>query len=169
MKKAFFSLVALFLFFALPVQASETRPVRLIIPSIPINTVLEPVNTTPEGTVDVPIDPVNAAWFEQSVHPGEKGTSIIDGHFGWKNGIPAVFDFLNKIRLGDKIYIVDEMGATTTFIVRKLKIYRENEDSSGVFYSNDGIAHLNLITCEGVWDKAKKSYSGRLVVFADME
>jgi hypothetical protein len=36
-----------------------------------------------------------------------------------------------------------------------------------VFASNDGGAHLNLITCAGEWNKGKKSYSERLVVFAD--
>jgi hypothetical protein len=32
-----------------------------------------------------------------------------------------------------------------------------------------GKVHLNLITCGGVWDKVGKSYSNRIVVFADME
>jgi len=36
-------------------------------------------------------------------------------------------------------------------------------------FSNDGKAHLNLITCAGVWDEVEKSHSSRLVVFADME
>jgi len=35
--------------------------------------------------------------------------------------------------------------------------------------SSDAKAHLNLITCEGVWDKVSKSYSKRLVVFTDRE
>jgi hypothetical protein len=40
-------------------------------------------------------------------------------------------------------------------------------DATAVFISNDGSSHLNLITCDGVWDKQAKQYSKRLVVFAD--
>jgi len=163
-----FVLAVSFMAYCFPVQASRSAIVHLKIPSVGINTVLEDVGLTSDGDVDVPSEPANAAWFKLSPRPGQTGNSIIDGHFGWKDGIPAVFDRLNKVRLGDKIYVEDGAGVVTTFIVRQLKIYCRNEDASKVFYSYDGMAHLNLITCEGVWDKTTKSYSGRFVVFADL-
>jgi DTW domain-containing protein YfiP len=52
-------------------------------------------------------------------------------------------------------------------VVNKLKIYKQNENAPEVFNSSDDKAHLNLITCDGTWDKAQKIYSDRLVVFAD--
>jgi hypothetical protein len=70
---------------------------------------------------------------------------------------------------GDKLYIKDEKGVVTTFVVRMSRSYDPAADASDVFGSSDGQAHLNLITCEGTWDKAQKSYSDRLVVFADEE
>jgi len=39
--------------------------------------------------------------------------------------------------------------------------------ATDVFTSSDGKAHLNLITCDGIWDKNAAQYSERLVVFAD--
>ena len=80
-----------------------------------------------------------------------------------------MFDNLYKLTPGDKIYVEDEKGATTTFVVRESQKYNPNADALKVFISNDGKSHLNLITCEGVWDKVFKSYSKRLVVFADKE
>ncbi|MDO8556867.1 MAG: class F sortase [Candidatus Jorgensenbacteria bacterium] len=150
-------------------QANSGLPVRLKIPKINVDSKLEYVGITPQGAVGAPKDPGNAAWLDLGPRPGEKGNSIIVGHFGWKNGIPAVFDYLYTLRKGDKLYVEDEKGATVTFIVRELRTYGENEDASDVFSSSDGKAHLNLITCEGVWNKVSKSYSERLVVFTDKE
>jgi LPXTG-site transpeptidase (sortase) family protein len=94
---------------------------------------------------------------------------VIAGHEGWKDGIAAAFDNLYKVQKGDKVYIQDEQGATTTFVVVGIRTYDQNGDASNVFGSSDGKAHLNLITCEGTWNAAQKSYSNRLVVFTDEE
>jgi len=150
-------------------QPRQGLPIRLKIPKINVDTALEYVGLTPEGDIGVPTDPFNAAWYELGPRPGEKGNAIITGHFGWKNGISAVFDDLYKLTKGDKIYIEDETGTTTTFVVRESRRYVPKADASYVFISNGENSHLNLITCEGVWNKDQKSYSKRLVVFTDKE
>lgn len=152
---------------ALSAETSGGIPIRLKIPSINVDAALESVGLTGEGRVDVPKDLVNAAWFNQGPRPGEKGSAVIDGHFGSKNGVPAVFRNLSALQKGDKIYVEDEDGTTTTFVVRELRTYDPDAETSDVFGSNDGKAHLNLITCEGTWDKTEKTFSDRLVVFTD--
>ncbi len=148
-------------------QASSSLPVHLNIPIIGVDATIEYVGLSPDGSVGVPKGPENAAWFNQGPLPGGIGSAVIVGHFGWKNDIPAVFDNLNKLRPGDKFQVQDEKGATTTFIVRKLQTYGEHADAASVFSSDDGKAHLNLITCEGAWNEHNKSYANRLVVFTD--
>lgn len=151
-------------------QINSTLPIRLKIPKIKINATLEQIGLTADGAVGVPKGILNAAWFKESPRPGEGGSAIIDGHFGrWKNGKPAIFNNLYKLRKGDKIYIEDEAGNSTTFIVREFRTYSSNDDVSKVFDLNDNKAHLNLITCEGIWDKISKTYSKRLVIFTDKE
>ncbi len=152
-----------------PEKVNFGFPVRLKIPTINVDAALDHVGLTPGGDLDIPKSPVNAGWYDHGPRPGEKGSSVIDGHFGYKNNIPAVFDNLHKLQKGDKLYVEDERGTTITFVVRKLSTYRQNEDHSDVFRPSDGKAHLNLITCQGVWNQAVKSYSTRLVVFADKE
>ncbi len=117
----------------------------------------------------VPKGPNDVAWFDLGPRPGDIGSAVVAGHYGWKNNIPAVFDNLYKLHIRDKIYVVDDKGATTTFVVGELGTYTENGNSTNVFDSKDGKSHLNLITCEGIWNAAKKSYSNRLVVYADRE
>jgi len=152
----------------LPVS-SVGRPVRLKIPKINVDAAVEHVRLAPDGAMDVPKDMNNVAWFELGQRPGENGSAVIDGHYGWKHGKPSAFDDLYKLRKGDELYIEDETGATTAFVVRESQRYDPKANTSGIFGSSDGKAHLNLITCEGTWGKIKKSYSKRLVVFADKE
>lgn len=152
-----------------PKQLVPGLPKRLRIPKIKVDAAIEQVGLTPDGAMGVPKGRVNTAWYNLGPRPGEKGSSVIDGHYGWKNGLPAVFDTIHKLRPGDKIFAEDDQGVITTFVVRESRRYDPKADALGVFFSNDGLAHLNLITCGGVWNKVTKSYSQRLVVFTDKE
>lgn len=144
-------------------------PVGLEIPKINLNANLEYVGLTPDQAIDTPENQNNAAWFELGPRPGENGNAIITGHYGWKDKKPSAFDNLYKLRKGDKLYVRDDKGMVISFIVRESRRYNPETDASEVFVSNDGKPHLNLITCEGSWNKTTESYSKRLVVFADKE
>lgn len=176
----FFLITFLFLTFYLPghtysyykISTSNTfgLPVRLKIPNINVDAVIEYVGLASDGTMDVPKGPANVAWFNLGPRPGNIGSAVIAGHYGsWKSGAESVFDNLNKLRKGDKIYVEDEKGVIITFVVRESRIYDPKVNASNVFSSSDGKAHLNLVTCEGVWDNVHKTYSNRLVVFTDKE
>jgi LPXTG-site transpeptidase (sortase) family protein len=148
-------------------QASSALPVRLKIPSINVDAAVEYVGLTQDGRVDVPKGPSGVAWFELGPIPGETGSAVVDGHSGWKNGVPAAFDNLYKMQIGDKIYVENQSGTEITFVTREIRSYDKNEAVSDVFNSNDAQAHLNLITCAGDWNAREKTHSKRLVVFAD--
>lgn len=144
--------------------------IRLKIPKIKIDAAVEYVGMTPEGAMDVPKFPEDVAWFELGPRPGEIGSAVIAGHFGrWKSGEGSVFDDLNQLKPGDRLSFEDGKGSVTGFVVRELRTLGKNDEASSVFDSGDGKAHLNLITCEGVYNKASKSYPERLVVFTDRE
>ncbi len=149
-------------------QPPKNNPVFLVIPRINVDAVIMPVGLTSDGSMGVPAGPTGTAWFDLGPRPGEVGSAVIAGHEGWKDGITAVFDNLYKLQAGDQIYVQDQQGITMVFVVRHIATYRQNGDASQVFSSSDGGAHLNLITCEGVWNATEKSYSNRLVVFADL-
>jgi LPXTG-site transpeptidase (sortase) family protein len=153
-----------------PATAAQTRvawPVHLTIAKIAVDAPLDYVRLTPQGALDTPDSPANAGWYDGGSRPGEKGTAVIDGHFGWKDGIPAVFDQLHKLSPGDLIQVKDERGQMISFAVRELRTYQKDQADKEVFATNDDKVHLNLITCEGTWNEAQKSYTNRLVVFAD--
>lgn len=157
-----------------PVSLSQEQenfelPVRLKIPVINVDSTIEHVGITSDGAMDIPKNQDDVAWLKIGSRPGDMGNAVISGHYGWKNSIPAAFDNLYKLQRGDKLYIEDGKGLIITFIVRESRTYDWDADASDVFSSNDEKVHLNLITCEGAWDKTQKSYSKRLVVFTDKE
>jgi len=144
-----------------------SRPIRLKIPAIKVDAAIEAVGLAADGTMDVPTIPSDVAWFERGPTPGQVGSAVITGHYGWKNGKGMIFNNLHKLRPGDVISVEDGLGVLSTFEVKTSRRYDPNADVPEVFESADGQAHLNLITCEGVWDASSKSYSKRLVVFSD--
>lgn len=153
---------------AKPKLATFGLPARLKIPKISVDALIDPMGLLPNGDMEAPNGPINVGWYKYGVRPGETGSSVIDGHYGtWKDGQGSVFDNLNKLQPGDNIYVQDQKGVTSTFVVREFKTYGPNEIVPAVFRSNDAKAHLNLITCQGTWNQVQASYSNRLVVFAD--
>jgi LPXTG-site transpeptidase (sortase) family protein len=147
-------------------KASIGLPVRLMIPAINVNAVIQYVGVTPKGAMAVPNNATDVGWFKLGPRPGEKGSAVIAGHFDGENGEAGVFTNLNKLKKGDKLYIKNDKGISITFVVRESRIY--NPGYANDVFSGSSSAYLNLITCDGVWDGAKKSYSKRLVVFADI-
>jgi len=153
----------------LPPAIAVSPPVRLVIPSINIDTTIKPAGLTSDGdmAIDDTIDDV--AWYQLGYKPGEVGSAVIAGHYGWRNGQAAIFNDLHTLSVGDTVQTYDQAGAMKSFIVREVRKYDPTADATQVFSSTDGKAHLNLITCGGVWVNAADSYSYRLVVFTDLE
>ena len=151
-------------------QGGPGLPVRLIIPAINVDAEIDSVGLTPGGAIGAPAGPFTTGWFEFGTRPGDLGSAVIDGHFGfWKIGVGSVFDSLNKLADGDRIYVEDDSGITFSFVVRQSKILDPAADAFDVLHSDDGKSHLNLITCEGTWLPAQKTFTNRLVIFADKE
>jgi LPXTG-site transpeptidase (sortase) family protein len=142
-------------------------PVRLQIPVIGVDSLIEDATITPDGRMDVPAGSVDVAWFALGPHPGQVGSAVIGGHYGIENGVPFVFYQLDKLKVGDNVFIIDDKNDTLAFVVRKIESFDRNADATPVFTSSDGLAHLNLITCEGVWNQVDGNYPQRLVVFTD--
>lgn len=153
----------------LEAQAGPELPVRLKIPSIGVDAAIEYVGLTPDGAMDMVNGPVNVAWYSLGPRPGEEGSAVIGGHFGWGGGVPSVFDRLHELNVGDTFSIEGANGSIIYFVVRETRVYEKDADATDVFTSSDGKAHLNLIACEGVWDAVSNTYPQRRVVFADEE
>lgn len=144
-------------------------PARLVIPKLNINTVVEQVTTDASGRMDVPKEDLNVGWWSKGVLPGQQGNSVMAGHFDRKDGSPAVFYELGQLRKGDEIQVIDANDTSKTFRVVRTERFKDREFPLELVFGANSEKYLNLITCDGVFDKNAKNYSDRLVVFAKLE
>ncbi|MBI5654766.1 class F sortase [Candidatus Uhrbacteria bacterium] len=140
---------------------------RLKIPNLKISTPIRSVGLTSTGAMGIPKLPSETAWYMYGPKPGEIGSAVIAGHVNWYSGAKGVFERINTLKPGDIITVQDDKGLITSFAVSTTRSIGEKEDATSVFRSYDGKAHLNLVTCSGIWNKKTRSYSKRFVVFAE--
>jgi len=148
--------------------SSVTPPTKMRIDSIKVAAAVYPVGIAANGDMDIKEDPTELAWYQLGPKPGEEGSAVVAGHYGWKDGVPSVFNDLNKLTKGDTVTSVGSDGKVKTFTVTHTALYAPNQDATAVFRSDDGKSHLNLVTCQGSWNKSAQSYTERLVVFTDL-
>jgi LPXTG-site transpeptidase (sortase) family protein len=141
-------------------------PMRLKIPSINVNAVIESVGLTAQMAMDTSDDPDNVGWYNLGPRPGQEGAAVLAGHLDWYEGEKSVFEHLDQLRPGDGISVETDTGMSLTYVVRGIRMYQPDEYAPEVFQQRVG-KHLNLVTCGGAWDPVRKIYSERLVVFAE--
>ncbi|MGV9001373.1 MAG: class F sortase [Candidatus Saccharimonadaceae bacterium] len=146
---------------------SVSLPVELRIATISVAATVNPVGLTPLGDMDINDNAEQVAWYKLGPKPGEEGSAVIAGHYGWKDGKGSVFNSLNTLKKGDEIATIGENGEVVRFSITRIATYHPDQDATDVFKSDDGKAHLNLITCKGTWINTQSTYSDRLVVFSD--
>jgi sortase A len=140
-------------------------PERLLIPKLGIDALIEPVAEDGQGRMGLPSAYEHIAWYAPGPRPGEKGNAVLAGHLTRRDLSPAVFSRLKELSPGDEIRVVAS-GATRTFRVTAMRSFPyDAEPPPEVFGPTEG-THLNLITCEGAWDQSKRTFTERLVVFA---
>lgn len=142
-------------------------PVRLQIPKLKVDSRVKYVGLTKDGKMNMPSTVYDVGWYKYGALPGNQGTAVIAGHLNGLSSEPGVFSNLTKLSKGDIITATESNGLTVNFAVRETRNYPENAQPEEAFTSTEG-SHLNLITCTGDWDKTGRSFTQRLVVFADL-
>lgn len=142
-------------------------PLSLSIPKINVDASVESVGLDAKKAMDVPKDADNGGWYNLGPRPGQKGNSVIAGHYDRANGSPAVFWDLNKLTQGDKIMLKDDKGKERTFSVVRTAKYPYNDFPLQEVFGQSSKPMLNLITCQGAWNTGTRNYSERLVVYAE--
>jgi len=118
-----------------------------------------------QGRMDVTKDANNGAWYNLGYKPGEIGSAVIADHFNKPDGSPAIFYELTKLSTGD-IITVEGSGQKLHFEVVKTQTYDVSTFPIKRVFERTAAAYLNLITCDGVFDKSKRSYNKWYIVYA---
>jgi LPXTG-site transpeptidase (sortase) family protein len=153
-----------------PQPLGPSRPTRLRIPAIGVDTVVNRIGLAADGTLAVPqpgphLD--EAAWFENSPTPGQPGPAIIEGHVDSPSG-PSVFFRLGALHPGDKLLVTRADGVRLTFTVQAIRDFAKSDFPTRVVYGGDlSTPQLRLITCSD-FDRETHHHEGNEVVYSHL-
>jgi len=150
------------------VAASSSLPVRLLIPSLSIDTDVQHVGISKKGNMAVPSNYTDVGWYRYGTIPGQLGSAVIDGHVDNGLALPGVFKHLIDIKVGDDVYVVREDGTQLHFVVKDKQLYPSKAAPVERIFNRSDAARLNLVTCDGAWVKDEKTYDQRLVIFTEL-
>lgn len=147
------------------IGAVSGKPVHLVIPKIGVDTNIQEVGITKKGNMAAPNNFVDVGWYKYGTVPGNMGSAVIAGHVDNGVALPAVFNNLKDLEVGDEILVTNSDNQLLRFTVTGNKIYDFNAKADEVFTEDDG-KFLKLITCSGVWVQQYRTHNKRLVVSA---
>jgi hypothetical protein len=148
----------------------RSLPVSVDIPAIGVHARLLRLGVTARGAMRVPSlarQAGEAAWYQNSVTPGQRGTSVIEGHVDTYRG-PAVFFRLGALHPGDTVDVRLADGVVAVFHVTGVRQYAKSHFPARTIYRTTRYAALRLITCGGAFDAATRNYLSSVVVFASL-
>lgn len=151
-----------------PTPSPLPVPQKLVIPKIHVDAAVEAVGEDDAGRMAVPVVSDNVGWYKFGSRLGEVGSVVLAGHLDDPVG-PSVFYRLDELSVGDEIQVQADTAQTFTYrVVDKQKYPDATFPLTEVFAKTDA-RRLNLITCDGSFDRAAKNYSHRLVVYAELK
>ena len=147
----------------------RSAPMTIEIPAIGVNAPVMRLGANGDGTLQVPpLDNHNlAGWYDGSVTPGQKGSSVVLGHVDNYAG-PSVFFAIKTLRRGDEIDILRADGTVAAFAVDGVQKVTKALFPSNDVYGNVPYPGLRLVTCGGPFDAARGQYLDNIVVYAHL-
>jgi sortase (surface protein transpeptidase) len=171
-----------------PLRGPVTVPLEIRIPALDIRAPVLGVGLSTENAMAAPRgsdhdDPLwrSVFWYRGGTIPGDNGTATFAGHYDDIFGRPAVFAFLDSMRVGDLIVVTDmRSDLDIPFVVTEMRSYSSEQAADPALLARvfgsaaatntettaaaSHLSHLTLITCGGTW--VNGSFDLRLVVYA---
>jgi sortase A len=142
-------------------------PVNLRVPAAGINAFVQQVGTADDGSMDVPSNFSDVAWFSPGYKPGEFGRAVFDGHVSNVDSA-AVFFYVEDLTPGAKIIVTGDDGSALTFQVSSVRSYPMDSAPLDEIFGPSDWPQIVLITCGGEWHEDIHLFDHRTVVYASL-
>lgn len=143
-----------------PVLQGPDYPVRLVIPSINLDTNIIGVGVNAKGEMDVPDgSTANVGWYKDGTVPGAMGSAVLDAH------VFAAFQSLSRVKDGADLYVVMRSGKELHFVAQEEQYYALADVPLQTLFNRTDAPRLNLITCAGMLTPDHSTYDHRLIVY----
>ena len=140
-------------------------PVHITIPSLGVDTAVDPETVDASGSLGVPRNPATVGWWSSGPAPGSPvGTAVLDSHVNY-GGQQGAFAHLSDLAPG-AIISLSAAGTTERFVVTGTREYSKGALPWGSIFSSQVQGRLALVTCGGAFDTATGHYMDNVVAFA---
>jgi sortase (surface protein transpeptidase) len=143
----------------------RSKPVRLSIPALGIDTAVGKLGLQPDHQVMVPTSAHVVDWYEDGPTPGQIGSAVILGHVDSFRG-PGTFFYLKNLKAGNAITVTLADGVVARFAVVRVVQYSKTAFPDRLVFGSHGTQSLQLVTCGGTFDHATGHYESNIVVFS---
>jgi hypothetical protein len=144
-------------------------PYQIEIPKLGARAPIVTVSTTPDGALDVPLNPKTVGWWNGGAKPGaKKGTAILDGHINYR-GVDGVLSRIGTLNPGDTVYIRGLHGGKRTrvrFSITGVRTYEKHALPYKEIFDQSSVGRLAIVTCGGPFDAQTGNYLDNIVAFA---
>jgi hypothetical protein len=150
--------------------ADIVAPNRIEIPKIHANAPIVDVGTTPDGELEVPLNPAKVGWWKYGAKPGATvGTAILAGHINYA-GVTGAMASIGKLDPGDQVDVFGQQNADAQhevkFTVTGVRTYHKTALPYKQIFDQQSIGRIAIVTCGGPFDAATGNYLDNIVVFA---
>jgi hypothetical protein len=150
-----------------PPGIAAIDPVELSVPAAGIDAAVQDVGTTDDGSMDVPTNFTDVAWYAPGYKPGEFGHAVFDGHVSNVESA-AVFFYVEDLSPGDSVYVTGDDGTTLRFTVTDVESYPLDGTPMDQIFGPSDWPEVVLITCGGDWHPDVHLFDHRTVVYASL-
>lgn len=151
-----------------PSAPDVAAPVHVVIPELGVAGPVDGVGLTADGALEVPGDADAVGWYALGAAPGRDGPAVLVGHVDSHRG-PGVFAHLIDAQDDDQITITHADGARTRWRIDRVEAHHKDTFPTDAVYGPTGEPQLRLITCGGEFDRASRSYTQNVIVYASLD
>ncbi|HRI05985.1 MAG TPA: class F sortase [Candidatus Dojkabacteria bacterium] len=145
-------------------KVAKDMPKKIIFPTLSKSGYIQQVGIDQENKIAVPTNIFLAGWYVNSVKPGEKGLSILDGH---RDGVisAGIFHNIEKLKKGDRVMIEYGDESILYFEVEEVAVVDEKDSEKIMYSKRQSIeSQLNLVSCIGTYNEKEQTYDKRVIV-----
>ncbi|MCC7371585.1 MAG: class F sortase [Chloroflexi bacterium] len=140
-------------------------PVKLTIPALGVEAVVEAVGQEADGAMATPTDPDDVAWYAGSPGMGVPGNVVFAAHVNWDNRLRP-FGLLHQLEPGDVVQVIDAEGRGFEYVVKSSHWVRAEGAPVEEIFAPTPMPTVTLITCGGEFVASRREYLDRLIVKA---
>ncbi len=140
-------------------------PKKILIPSLGLNSEIEPVGLHNSGKLAQPNNAKAIGWYRFSAPPGENSTVLLSG-YRFKESAPL--SQAEQLRTGDVVELINQAGSSFWYNVKTIDFYAAGKVPMNSLMTTDEGDRVVIVINNGTILADSGEYSERVVIVAEL-